>query len=140
MILNGIDYTARSAALAAINVDPHGPMSQYQTALDTHYVFCRQHHGVHRTDASCTVHAIEQFPLTTTGDFEDAFTECRERGFRLYGEARPCAACGADISLGHNGWATVTDGDRACPNARPSMHGNAHQPVSSIPETATTTV
>lgn len=140
MILNGIDYDARRAALSDAGIDPYGEMVQFKTVLGAAYVYCRQHHGVHRTVASCAVHAIEQFPLRTTGDFEDAFTECRERGFRLYGEPRPCLGCGEEIALGSNGWGTTDEGDRICSAPAAGSRSNAHLPAANIPQDASSTV
>lgn len=138
MLVNGIDYPARSRALREAGIDPTGPMSQYQAVLGTAYVYCNQHLGIHATTGGgCTVAALEMFPLAATIR-DDAAAECRTRGFRLHLEACPCATCGEQINQaqGTFEWVSVTGRDRVCPASTDTYRGRGHTPVPSVPATA----
>lgn len=133
MLMNGIDYTARTAAMREAGIDPDGGLSEYARVLDAKYAYCNQHMGVHSTVSGCNVGLVEQFPLRAT-TYEEACAEVRERGFSLYLEATTCAGCGEAIILDNgrsNGMVTVEGRDARCTKPK-NMYG-AHHPVSSVP-------
>lgn len=136
MLMNGIDYTARKAAMIEAGIDPDGTLSEYQRVLGATYAFCNQHGAIHSTDSGCTVGLMEQFPLKATTR-EDALAEARERGFALHLEATTCAGCGEAIILdngGSNGMVTVEGRASRCANPK-NMWGT-HSPVPSVPASA----
>lgn len=135
MLMNGVDYDARIAALAAVGIDGDGPMSQFKDRLGADWVYCNQHLFVHRSDGSCTVGCVEQFPLKATGDIKNALAECRERGFRLTGEPCPCKECGEMIVQPNLQWVTVEGRSAVCP-ANKNSYRPGHIPVENIPASA----
>lgn len=133
MLMNGIDYTARTNAMREAGIDPDGPLSEYKRVLGAAYGYCNQHGAVHSTDGGCTVGLVEQFPLKATTR-EDALAEARERGFALHLEATTCAGCGEAIILdngGTNGMVTVEGRVSRC--TKPKNMWGTHSPVPSVP-------
>lgn len=135
MLMNGIDYTARTNAMREAGIDPDGMLSEYARVLDVKYAYCNQHGAIHTTDSGCTVGLVEQFPISATTR-EDALAEARERGFALHLEATTCAGCGEAIILdngGTNGMVTVEARASRC--AKPKNMWGTHSPVPSVPLT-----
>lgn len=135
MLMNGIDYTARKAAMIEAGIDPEGGLSEYERVLGAKFAYCNQHGAIHQTNSGCTVGLVEQFPFKATSR-EDALAEARQRGFALHLEATTCAGCGEAIILdngGSNGMVTVEGRVPRC--AKPKNMWGTHSPVPSVPLT-----
>lgn len=144
MLMNGIDYTARTNAMREAGIDPDGLLSEYERVLGAKYAYCGQHLNVHATTSGCTVGLAEQFPLKAT-TMDEARTEVRARGFGIHLEPTTCAGCGENIKQTYANdyrWATVEDEEGASSTrcAKPRNMYGSHTPVPNIPPSESATL
>lgn len=115
-------YQSRSAAHAAAGLDPN---SSDDTPLGA-FVFCWAHHRPHST-GWCTVHLADKTPLSAT-TIDDAIAETRALGYWIYGDPKPCAACGTELKLVGMQW-KAADGSTACPAKPKNAYEQFHAPT-----------